>query len=261
MSKLAADTFERRLAVAPAVGVFSDAELDGCDEPVKRYFRSAIAPGTVLARAARLRMRGAIKVGTRWVPFRAEELLAPLQGYYWPASVAGGLLRGSDRYTDGAGAMSWKLLGLVPLLRDGGPDFARSAAGRAAAEGVWLPTALLPRYGVQWRADDDHHVVADIPVGDEQLHLGIAIDAEGLVRSVHLDRWGDADGSGQADWYPFGVEVTRSRAFACGITTPAEGTGGWFHGTDRWAEGEFFRYAISRLDPVVEPVGANGPDS
>jgi hypothetical protein len=31
---------------------------------------------------------------------------------------------------------------------------------------------------------------------------------------------------------------------------PAEGTGGWFHGTDRWSDGEFFRYTILELAPV-----------
>jgi hypothetical protein len=46
-------------------------------------------------------MRGSIKFGKRWVPLRAEEILAPLHGFYWPATVAGGLLRGSDAYVDG----------------------------------------------------------------------------------------------------------------------------------------------------------------
>jgi hypothetical protein len=29
-----------------------------------------------------------------------------------------------------------------------------------------------------------------------------------------------------------------------------EGTGGWFHGTDRWSEGEFVRYTILDLTLV-----------
>jgi hypothetical protein len=245
-------TLERRLAVAPdAGGAFSDVEIEGCDEPVRRYLRAAIAPGTVLARAARLRMRGSIKVGKRWVPFRARELLAPLHGYFWPATVAGGVLRGSDWYADAVAAMTWKLFGVVPIIRAAGPDVARSAIGRAAAEGIWLPTAVLPRYGVQWRADDDRHVAADIPIGGEQLTLRITIDDDGLVRSAHLDRWGDPDAAGHFDWYPFGIDVARSRTFPCGITMAAEGAGGWFHATDRWNDGEFFRYTIQDLTLVA----------
>ena len=253
MSPAAPTTLESQLGVPPDAGVFNDIEVQDCDEPVRRYFRSAIAPGTPLARAARLRMRGSVKVGKLWMPFRSDELLAPLHGYYWPATVAGGLLRGSDSYADGAGSMAWKLAGVLPVIRAGGPDFARSATGRAAAEGVWLPTALLPRYGVRWHADDDRHIVAAIPIGGEQLNLRITVDTDGLVRSAHLDRWGDPDGTGQAGWHPFGIEVVRSRTFACGITMPADGSGGWFHTTDRWRNGEFFRYSIHDLDPVVSP--------
>jgi hypothetical protein len=250
MTASPARALEQQLAVAPQAGVFTDAEIDRCDEPVQRYFRAAIAPGAEFARAARVRMRGSIKVGRRWVRFRADELLAPLHGYCWPASVAGGLLRGSDWFADDAAAMSWKLFGIVPVIRAGGPDVVRSARGRVAAEGIWLPTALLPRYGVQWCADDDHHIVGGIPIGGDRVRLEVTIDNGGLVRSAHLDRWHHADGSSTFDWCPFGIEVVAHRTFPCGITMPAEGTGGWFHETDRWSDGEFCRYAIYDLTPV-----------
>ena len=235
---------EQNLAILADAGGFSDAEVELCDEPVRRYFRAAIAPGTHLARAGRLRMRGSIKFSKLWVPFRADELLAPLHGYCWPAAVAGGLLRGSDVYAAGNGRMSWKLLGLVPMIGAGGPDVTRSAIGRAVAEGMWLPTALLPRYGVDWHAEDETHLVASIPIAGDHVALHLTIDDDGLVRSDHLDRWSDQHGAGAFGWCPFGVEVGASRTFPCGITMPAEGIGGWFHGTDRWDEGQFFRYSI-----------------
>lgn len=250
MTSVPIDALEYRLAVPGHPGRFSPSELDGCDEPVRRYFRAALAPGTELARAARLQIRGSIKFGKRWVPFRARELLAPLHGYAWPAAVAGGLLRGSDDLVGGVASMSWKLMGLIPIVRVAGPDVARSAAGRAAAEGVWVPTALLPRYGSHWRAESDHSIVADYSVGDQQVSVVIGVDDDGLVRSVQLDRWGDPDGTGRFDWCPFGIEVAASRTFPCGITMPADGAGGWFHGTDRWSEGEFVRYTILDLTLV-----------
>lgn len=253
MTSVRVDAIEHRLAVPADPGMFARDELDGCDEPVRRYFRAALASGTELARAARLRMRGSMRFGKRWVSFHARELLAPLQGYAWPATVAGGLLRGSDDCVGGEASMSWKLLGLVPIIRAAGPDVARSAAGRAAAEAVWVPTALLPRYGAHWCADDDHSVVADFAVGDEQVRVAIGIDDAGLVRSVHLDRWGDPDGTGRFEWCPFGIEVAASHTFPCGITIPAEGAGGWFHGTDRWSESEFVRYTILDLAVIGSP--------
>jgi hypothetical protein len=142
---------------------FGPAELDGLPEPVRRHLAQAIAPGTPLHTAARLRMRGAIKVG-RWLPFRARQVLSPRQGFVWTARAAG-LIAGSDRYLEGAGAMQWKLAGLVTLAAGDGPDVSRSAAGRAGAEGVWLPTALLPRFGVRWSAPAGDHMTAAFEVG------------------------------------------------------------------------------------------------
>jgi hypothetical protein len=107
----------------------------------------------------------------------------------------------------------WKVLGLVPIVRTSGPGVARSAMGRAVAESIWLPTALLPRYCVGWRAEDDEHLVADIPFGGERVTLHITIDGDGRVRSEHLNRWNDPDGTGAFGWYPFGVETVASRAF------------------------------------------------
>ena len=71
----------------PAPAVFTESEIEGLPAPAQRYLRAAIAPGTPLAVAARLRMRGQIKVG-RWVPFHAREDLAPLAGFRWTAAPA-----------------------------------------------------------------------------------------------------------------------------------------------------------------------------
>jgi hypothetical protein len=141
---------EARLLRPAGPGRFDPAELDGLPEPVRRHLGLAIAPGTPLATSARLRMRGSIKVG-RWLPFRARQVLSPRDGFVW-AGRAAWLIAGSDRYLDGAGALEWKLAGLVTVARAEGADVARSAAGRAGAEGIWLPTALLPRFGVRWAA-------------------------------------------------------------------------------------------------------------
>jgi hypothetical protein len=138
---------EASLLTLPEPAVFSGGELEGLPEPVRIHLAQAIAPGTPLATSARLRMRGHIKVG-RWLPFRAHQVLSPHRGFIWTARAAG-VIAGSDRYVDGAGGMDWKLAGLVTVAHAHGADVSRSAAGRAAAEAIWLPTALLPRFGVR----------------------------------------------------------------------------------------------------------------
>jgi hypothetical protein len=81
--------------------------------------------------------------------------------------------RRSDRYyLDGDGGMGWKLAGLLSVAHAQSPDVARSAAGRAAAEAIWLPTALLPRFGVRWSATAADQVSAHIQVGTRRWSCG-----------------------------------------------------------------------------------------
>jgi hypothetical protein len=65
-------------------------------------------------------------------------------------------------------------------------DLETELPGERAADGV---TARAPDVEV----GRTPRVVGNMPIGDEQLTLQITIDEKGLVRSDHLDRWGDPD--------------------------------------------------------------------
>jgi hypothetical protein len=240
---------EARLLQPPEPGRFGEAELEGLPEPAQRHLLQAIALKTPLVTSARLRMRGHIKVG-RWLPFRARQLLNPHHGFVWTARAAG-VIAGSDRYLDGAGGMDWRLLGLLTVAHAEGPDVARSAAGRAGAEAVWLPTALLPRFGVRWSAGPADQVTAGFRVRDTSVELRLRLDAAGRITSLVFDRWGDPDNRGAFAQHRFGGEITGYRSFH-GLTIPSSGRLGWFYGEDRWPAGEFFRYQITDLEPVTD---------
>jgi hypothetical protein len=251
MGVLVPSEVRRQLARPPAPAVFTEAELAGLPEVVCRHLQATIAPGTPLATSARLRMRGQLKLG-RWLPFQAEQVLAPHHGFYWAARVAGAI-SGFDRYLDGQGELRWKLLGVVPVTQAEGPDVARSAVGRAAGEAMWLPTALLPRFGVRWEAADHGHVTARFALDGVAVDLHYGLEDDGRIRSLVFDRWGDPDRSGSWGLYPFGGEVTDYRSFG-GLTVPSAGRIGWFYGTDRWSKGEFFRFQLIALEPIT-PAG------
>ena len=246
---------EARLLQPPEPARFSAAELAGLPEPVQRHLAQAIAPGTPLVTSAQLRMRGHIKVG-RWLPFRAHQLLNPHNGFVWTARAAG-IIAGSDRYLDGNGGQNWKLLGLLTVAHAEGPDVSRSAAGRAGAEAIWLPTALLPRFGVRWSAGPVNQVMADIQVRDTPVELRLRLDAAGRITSLVFDRWGDPDNTGTFAHHRFGGEFTGYRTFQ-GLTIPSQGRLGWFYGEDGWSAGEFFRYQITDLQPVTSPALHHG---
>lgn len=244
------DELRQRLALPPDGDAFSAEEVAGLAEPVRRYLTAAVAEGTPPFRAAHLRIRGEIRLRAKWLAFSSEEVLAPLDGFVWWGRVSGGMT-GWDGYADGVGRMRWKLARIIPVASAEGPNVSSSAAGRAGGEGIWLPTALLPRFGVEWSATDTGPLLARFLVGGEvPVHLVVEVDDEGLVRSATFDRIGDPDGTGEFGVHPFGIEVTEHETFA-GLTIPSAGEAGWHHGTGRWDEGRFFRYRITALDPIA----------
>lgn len=239
--------WERRLADCSVHHHFGEAETDGLPEPVQRHLRTAIRPGQELTTAVALRMRGNVKVG-RWLPFHAKQVLDPHRGFLWTARAAG-LISGSDRYFDGVGSMDWKVAGLFTVAHGDGPDVSRSAAGRGGAEAIWIPTALLPRYGVTWSAADDSHISALLKVDGTSVEARYTLTPDGRIRSLVFDRWGDPDNTGIFGWHPFGGEITGYRTFG-GLTIPSAGKLGWHFGTDGWPEGEFFRFEVTQLHPL-----------
>jgi hypothetical protein len=245
--------WEDRLRGDPFDGTFSDAEVKDLPEPVRRFFRAAIAVGTPLATGARLDMRGQIKVGGRWLPFRAHEVVNPHVGFLFSARAAG-VITGSDRYIDGAGAMNWKIAGLFSVAHGTGPDISVSGAGRTGVEAILVPTSLLPRYGVTWTVDGDHHIVAHHELDSTPVELHLTIAPSGHIRAVVVQRWGDPDETGTWAWHPFGGDFTAHRTLA-GLTIASAGHLGWHYGTDRQATGEFFRYEITSLELLAGTSG------
>lgn len=217
-----------------------DAPVD-LPEPVGRYFEAALGSQAQTSPAAILTMRGSIKIG-RWLRFRARQLLAPRLGTVWEATVAG-VIRGSDRYVDGTGAMDWKLFGVVPIVRADGVDVSRSSAERAAGESIWVPSAVSPAAGTKWRATGPGSITAIIDTGGHPVSIEHLIDESGRLSSSSFPRWGDPDRTGTWAEHPFGVEVAEHRQFGS-IQVPSRGEVGWYHGTDRWRDGVFFRFEL-----------------
>jgi hypothetical protein len=209
---------------------------------VRHYLGHAIAPGTPLASAVRLRMHGHIRLG-KWRPFKADQVILASGAMIWRARVRlpGLSIRGFDRYVNNKGAMQWRVLGIVPLIRAAGRNVTRSAAGRLAAESVWLPS-MLCEPGVTWTANEAGVAHAHFTLGREPVDVALALD-DGCLQFVALSRWGNPD-SGPFRRVDFGAMVEQEATFG-GYTIPARLRAGWYFGTDRFeSEGEFFRVTI-----------------
>lgn len=218
----------------------------------QRYLEHAIAPGTTLAMAVRLRMHGEIKL-KGWLPFKAEEVLCWQRGFIWKATVwMNGLpIGGSDRLVDGEAAMRWKLLGLLPVMTAGGPDIARSGVGRMQGEAVWLPSVLCS-HDVVWAAADASHPQATLTTLGEPTTLRLSIGPKGQLECCQYPRWGNPNGA-EFSYTAFGGLVEEEGSFG-GYTIPTRLRLGWYFGSDSTeatsdahrfeSEGEFFRVTI-----------------
>ena len=231
-----------RLAT-PAAGhrPMNTAAVDSLPEPARRWLRHAIAPGAPAARSVLLRMTGRIKV-VRWLPFTAVQVISP-EGFVWVARAGRGLsINGFDRYSDGDGEMRWLLAGRVPFLRTTGPDVTRGSAARLAIETtLWLPTAFGD---AQWRAGDDPDVaVATRRIGTDELPVELRVASDGQPQTVSMQRWANPNGEPYG-YYPFGGIIDDEATFG-GITIPSAVRVGYWLGTERWNDGEFFRAWIT----------------
>lgn len=164
--------------------------------------------------AVRLHMRGEIKLGGRWWPFRGEQVIHARRGMVWSAALNlyGLPVRGADALVDGAGRMEWKIFDLVPVAKAEGPDITRSAQGRLNGETeAWLyPERRAPG-------------------------------------PIVFPRWGNPEG-GAFRQEMFGVLVDEERVFE-GRKIPSKIRAGWYAGTPRFeSEGEFFRAVIERAE-------------
>jgi len=232
---------------ATEAGTFPPPRFGDLPAAVQRYLGHAIAPGTPLANAVRLRMHGHIKL-ERWLPFKAEQVIRRDRGMIWKATarVSGISVSGYDRLVDGEGAMRWKLMGILPVMKASGPDITRSAAGRVIGESMWLPSMLCGD-AVAWHEADSKRLSARVNVPPECADLNLEIGETGALRSIKLSRWGNP-GDTPFHYADFGGEVEEEATFD-GFTIPSRVRAGWHFGSDRFdSEGEFFRATIDHAE-------------
>jgi hypothetical protein len=228
-----------------ATVTFDVSSLVGLPEPAQRFLRAAIPAEAPLARAVVLEMVGRIRLVGRWLPFTARQILCAGVGFVWRPEVGGRVLRfvGADVLGPDGARMEFRLHGRIPVVRADGPDIARSAAGRLAAETVvWLPQGITPQAGASWRPVDDDRAVVAVPVPDGTIDVEVTIGRDGRLRELGLERWNGS--SKPPALQSFGGTVSDIDTFDR-ITVAARGVVGWDWHTEDQADGEFFRYSIT----------------
>ncbi len=248
MSPVAADTTWAALASTvedEPSPPFDPATLDDLPAPARRLLTRALPAGTPLDTAVELTMEGEIKLGGRWLPFTAEQILRAGVGFVWVPTVGGRIVRfaGADVLGPDGARMEFKLHGRIPVVRADGPDIARSAAGRLAAETVvWLPQALTPQAGAPWTGIDGERATVTVDAAGQRVPIEVAVDGEGRLTSLALQRW---KGTKPPALAAFGGSVQALHITDTGVAIAGSGIVGWDWNTPKQADGEFFRYTIT----------------
>ncbi|MEA5572459.1 DUF6920 family protein [Calothrix sp. UHCC 0171] len=240
------------LETEPTITKFTQDMVVELPPPVQRYFLHAITPGTPLANSVELKMAGNFKLGDKWLPMKASEILST-RGFVWKAAIGQRLSKffGADYYTNAQGRVQFSLWGIVPVASDRNPDTVRSSIGRLAGELIWLPSALLPPQDTQkavnwkdvsWKAIDDNTIQANFQIDNEPISLTLVIDSNGKPLKISFPRWGNQTEDGQHTYIPFGGEILAEREFA-GFTIPSQLSLGWWFGSDSPQETLCDRYA------------------
>lgn len=234
-------------AVEPAA--FDPATSADLPPPAQRLLGRALPRGVALSTRVELSMEGEIRLGGRWFPFTAEQILRAGAGFVWSPVVGGRLVRfvGADLLTADDARMEFRLHGLIPVVRAAGPDVRRSAQGRLAAETVaWLPHALTPQLGARWTPVNDERAIVTLDAAGSDVDVEVVVDGDGRIRRAGLDRW-----NGSADpprLEPFGASIDSIHTAPNGVGVAGSGTAGWGFGTADETDGVFFRYRITAAE-------------
>jgi hypothetical protein len=231
------------------VGAFDPASLHDLPAPARRLLSRSLPANVTLSSLVRLDMDGEIKLGGRWFDFQAQQVLRAGVGFVWAPVVGGRILRftGADSLGPDGAQMEFKLHGVIPVMQASGTDVLRSAQGRLAAETVaWLPQALTPQAGARWVGIDDERAVVTIDTTGAEVDVQVAIDDDGRIRRIGLDRWNSA--AKPPALASFGGSVTSTHTALNGVRIAGGGAVGWDWNTPSEADGVFFRYRVTSAD-------------
>ena len=234
----------RSLKSQPSNAVFTQEMVAHLDEPVQRYFLHAIAPGTRLANYVELKMNGSFRLNPNaaWLDLKASQIISIMPGFIWKANIGNGLtsFSGADYYSKRRGRTKFSFWGLIPLVDAQSNDIDRSAAGRLGAEYIWLPSALLPYRGVDWKAISQDTIQANFSIYNEPICLTLTIDRDGRLLELSLPRWGNVTIDRSWQYSTFIADISAEATFE-GYTIPAKLSAGWLDRNQYWM---FFRSTL-----------------
>ena len=224
--------------------VVTEDDLVGLPEPVERWLRCSGIVGTIRPRAIRLRQRGEFRLeGRRWMPFEAEEYFTTNPpGFVWAVRMQMFPLvsvSGRDQYRDGEGALTMRLLSMLPVANKSGGDLNQGALLRFLNEMMWFPAAVLSPY-IDWEERDAGSAVATMSWGGVTAQAAFFFDSGGRLTNMVAERYNDT-----RDGFETWSTPLSTYAVFDGIRVPVAGEGVWKYAAEDFP---YIRLHITHLE-------------
>jgi hypothetical protein len=172
---------------------------DTLPEPVRKYFRRALADGMPYLSCARLRHTGKFKTGedNDWMDIRGEQyFVSERPGFLWKGETT--LFTARDMYINGWGRLAVSLFSAIPIAEEEGRQTDQGELIRWLGESVLFPTNLLPRTGLRWTAIDSSNARVSFTDGENSVEMTFHFNEENLPEKVSARRYRDGN---LHDWY------------------------------------------------------------
>jgi hypothetical protein len=206
---------------------------------VQRYFLHAIQAGTPLASSLHFSWSGVVRDAndTKWLPVEVNETLTPGVGFAISGIAKLGIipLKGTAYCFEGSARTKVWLANALPIFDAKDTEHHADLVKRLAMWSILVPSALLPKRGVVWEAEDEEHLTATIGSNGGSIRLLLTIGPNGEVREVLSERFGQE--VGVHEYIPFGFIVENERHFN-GYTVPSSIRAGWWYGSENYKEWE-----------------------
>lgn len=241
----ALDKARRRLENTAPPRVSTGDTTRSLPEPVRRYFAHAIRAGaphaTVLHSGLVLRVqRPKHDPSAPWHEYHYRQVMTPAGMVMEGRRVAERIPnRVSFWYWNGRGWAWDAWLDLIPAMLETDESFARILRIRHLFQLVWLPAALLPRPGVQWKTGTLGDPEVTLSLDGERVTIRFVLDEEGRPRELFGSMWARI-GTEERQMIPVRVRLEDEETFG-DHTIPTAMTIGWWYGTDRYVESMVFR--------------------
>ena len=229
------------------VEILSEQDIQKLPPVVQNYLRYTGVIGKEKVKTVRLKQGGGfrLKPDQDFKNMNAEQYFnVDSMEFYWRGKVS--VITATDRYLDGKGDLTVKLLGFIKVAYAEGPEVDQGEILRFLAEGVWFPSVFANDY-IRWQAVDERSAKATIARGNLSASAIFYFNDKNQVEKITTKRYMEKDGKFELeDWE---IRILEYSAFN-DVFIPKKSEVSW-----KLDEGDFIWYI-----PEIYTIEYNNPE-